>query len=337
MYKSRQKIIGVSITSVVVLGAFGVATWAIINASNNIPKADAQKAYYAGKTSYLVETGGLAFDTDTMSVYDWINANYPTKLLYEKKATNSYSIYYYTYPDADRLNLNKDAAGNAVAFNWNNYNDASSLLALNKKESSPLICRVDVTETSNSYSYSVHINNPIDLDDVQLSQTNINFTDDTKTNIASISGNSINGGSYNTTSSNNQLSLNDNSIKYTGNATTQGAYSMNLDVIANSTGSNSFSWLLTKNSDTAFTVTNSGMYNGNTRESVVTNYSYQTNTGNDENTYKVFNLTHSVNGTTLSNRANYLAYWKTNDPNAIPKLHLEDEIGMIGFIPNIFK
>ncbi len=339
MYKSRQKIIGVSLASFVVLAGFAIGSWAIIDASNRMPRGDANVSRYQGLTKYL---GDGSLNINKMSISDWVNLNYPTKILVEGLDSANYSLYYFTTPDQTALGINEAT--------WTQLKDPVKLLELTKTPSSPLICKIEVKEENNSYTYSVKMNeyytNGVDP---LLATLTYSFSDENKTSITSFSTSGININKQPLSVVNDVVTYDNYSMKYTHSASNNDRIDYKMDVSSLS-GSKDivYSWELRttpSNNFNNFQVINTGTktdsINATGIYSTYTNQQIDSTDTNAANNYKIYNIAHqTIAGNTPGasiNKQTYQTWWITENDNTIPKLHLPNSIGLISFLPPINK
>lgn len=313
MYKSRQKAIGVAAISVLVLSAFAIGSWAIIDASYKNPRGDAKLSYYSGVTQYL-NRGGLldgSLNINSLSINDWINLNMPTKVLFEK-TNNGFDGYYYTFDNNSTAPKTRDELKKL-----NNDINAKAFIA-----------KVSFSIGNNSYSYSVSTRDFLNQKDVELGRSTLTFTDSNFTQLKSMS--SITPTSdFSSNFVDGKLQLGSYSLSYEKSDSSSNSYTF--DIHSNVSNSLVFGTSITTTSDAGFSIKNST--NGSSNNYITSTYSVQTESTIDDsqnttNDYLLYNVSHSLGSTPLSTRANYMSNWRVSGENQFAKFHLPNEIGL---------
>lgn len=314
MYKSRQKAIGVAAISVLVLSAFAIGSWAIIDASYKNPRGDAKLSYYSGITQYLNRGGTMdgSLNINSLSINDWINLNMPTKVLFEK-TNNGFDGFYYTFDDNSKAPKTKE-----------------ELMKLNNDvKSKSFIARVSFSIVGSSYSYSVFSKDFLNNKEVKLGSTTLNFSDSnfstiksitTETPTSNFSENFIDG----------KVTIGSYSLLYSKSNDANLSYDFNVN--SNVSSSLVFGTTITPiSSGNGFSIKNTS--NGSSNNITSTYAEQVDSTKEDQNTttpknHIIYNVSHSLGTTPITTRANYMSNWRVSGENQYAKFHLPNEIGL---------
>lgn len=328
MYKSRQKAIGVAAISIVVLSAFAIGSWAIIDASYKNPRGDAKLSYYSGVTQYLNRGGTMdgSLNVNSLSINDWINLNMPTKVLFEKTNTG-FDGYYYTFDDNSKAPTTKD--------DLKKLNDDVNAKAF--------IAKVSFSISGSSYSYSVFTKDFLNNKEIELGNLNLTFTDSNFTKLKSIISKTPTS-DFSSDFVNDKLTIGSYSLEYKNDSTNENNISYSFNVNSNVSNSLFFG--------TSINVNNSGgpfsiksISGTGTNDTIISSYAIQQNSSKivDGDTSKeltiadnetsidnflIYNVSHSLGSTPLTTRVSYMSNWRALGENQFAKFHLPNEIGL---------